>query len=235
MVRPRQGGDPLEPLASTSRKRMSKKQQSPDDLGVGSDMPDMPDLPDLLDALAGDDHTALAALGDDAHAAALALPAVPPPPSVRDRLLASVASASRFADLVAPMARLYGLDERAAAAVLDRVDEDQAWNPGLIPGTRCIALRPGAGTGAVVGFLLRVPAGFDFPVHEHVGGPEHGLVLQGSCVDGDGMIYRRGESFVNDGGSVHGFSVPSDEPDFIVALRLDGGVRFPGLDGATAG
>jgi ChrR-like protein with cupin domain len=213
---------------------MSTK-QSPDGVGDGVGLEAGGDMPDLLDALASDDAAALSALGDDAHAAALALPPVPPPPSLRDRLLASVAGASRFADLVAPVARLYGLDDAAAAAMLDRLDEDQAWSPGLIPGTRCIAMRPAAATGATVGFLLRVPAGFDFPVHEHVGGAEHGLVLQGSCIDGDGMIYRRGESFENAGGSVHGFSVPSDEPDFIVALRLDGGVRFPGFDGASAG
>lgn len=160
---------------------------------------------------------------------ALALPGAPPPPALRERVLASVAAGGRFADWVGRVAALVDLAADAVGALLDSIDRAASWSPGPVEGTAIIHFEGGpACAGCVTGFV-RVEPGVLFPTHKHLG-EERVLILQGAYTDDDGTVYRRGEVAVKEAGSSHSYRALADGPPLVFAVRIVQGIEMDGFE-----
>jgi putative transcriptional regulator len=161
----------------------------------------------------------------DAFAAlALALPAEPAPPALRERLLAD-ARPPRLAAMIDKLAACFDVTRAKARALLDRLDDPAAWMPGPVPDSWVI-LTDGGGPklgGAFCGFV-KMGAGVRWPKHKHLG-TEHMLVLQGGFRQDDGFEVHPGQLHVMEPGTAHGFDIFDDEP-CTAAVVLWGPVEF---------
>jgi hypothetical protein len=177
-------------------------------------------MKDVTDELDGE---ALAAL-------ALSLPPEPPPPGLRERVLAALPQASRFDALVDRVAGMIDLGADAVRGLLAKIDDPAGWEDGPPP-ARLYHLPYGpALAGVDVGFV-RVPAGAAFPRHRHLG-EERVLVLQGGYVDSDGTVVRRGDVDPKPAGSEHAFTaLPGTDLVYLVVLRA--GVDIDGFGTIT--
>ncbi len=150
-----------------------------------------------------------------------------PPASLRSRLLAAVASESRFATFAERMAALCDLAKERAAELLAAIDDHERWMPGPAEGVSLFHIEGGPRTAeAIVGFV-RVEAEATFPGHRHIG-EEQVLVLQGGFVDGE-SVHRRGDLVVMPAGSFHDLRALSG-PALIYLVVVDQGVIFDGDD-----
>ena len=159
----------------------------------------------------------------DTAAAALIdqLAPVAPPPSVRERLMASIGVGvpGRFERFAQRVAEMYDVAIARARELIGMID-DPSTHDRAIPGAALIHFQGGpACAGADCGFVI-VPAGTLFPWHRH-DGEEDVLVLQGAVVDCDGKVTRAGETDHRDAGTEHEFSAaPGD--DLIFCARVWG-------------
>jgi hypothetical protein len=171
-------------------------------------------------ALARDPALAAELLAFDDAAARLidGVTPVAPPPSVRERLLASVA-AGRFERFVDRFAAMYDVAVARARELFAMIDDPSTYDRQL-PGAALIHFQGGpACAGADCGFVL-LPAGAHFPWHRH-NGAEDILVLQGASIDCDGTVTHVGETDHRDAGTEHEFSAaPGD--DLIFCARVWG-------------
>jgi putative transcriptional regulator len=161
---------------------------------------------------------------------------VPPPPSLRAKILADAAAASaegaadaplapRTARFVDQLASLFDITRKKARALLDRLDSPEAWMPGPVPNSS-VLLVDGAGPkldGAFAGFV-KMGASVDWPAHTHLG-TEHMLVLAGGFKQDDGVEVHPGTVHTMTEGSCHAFRIFDDEP-CIAAAVVFGGVKF---------
>ena len=149
----------------------------------------------------------------------LALPEAAPPPPLRDRILRSVSGVSRFDDFAERTARIIDVAVDKARALLARIDDPAAWSDGPLPGVRLYHLDGGpAMANAVVG-LVRIKPGSVFPEHTHQG-TEVALVLQGSCVEGDGRVSRRGDLLQMESSSTHMLTaLPGPDLVYVAAVQ----------------
>ncbi|HMV65549.1 MAG TPA: cupin domain-containing protein [Myxococcota bacterium] len=169
-----------------------------------------PDTSDLIDGVEDEDLAALLVACDD-------LVDVPPPPSLRARLLASASPFHSLADRVADLFQVGADTIREYLALLTWGDH---WHL-LQRGCELIHVEGGPDLRAAdVGFV-RVQDGVVFPHHAH-GGQERSLVLQGEVVDSDGEIYLPGDMVVKEAGSEHHFRAVGET---IIAVVV-WGVRF---------
>jgi quercetin dioxygenase-like cupin family protein len=148
-------------------------------------------------------------------AAALALSAAParPAPELRERLLRTVAGTSRFEAFAEQVAQLIDVGVDKARALLARIDDAAAWVQTPLEGVSSYDLPGGpAVADAVVGFV-RIKPGCVFPEHTHEG-DEAALVLQGSCLEDNGRLARRGDLVRMRRGSQHALTAQPG-PDFI--------------------
>jgi putative transcriptional regulator len=171
----------------------------------------------------------LAAAVDAFAAVALALPPEPPSPALRARILGD-AQPPRLARMRDKLAALFDITAHKARALLDRLDDDSAWEPGPTPGS-WVMLIDGGGprvAGAFCGFV-KMDASVNWPHHKHLG-REFMLVLSGGFRQHDGVEVHEGQLHVMEQGSVHGFTIFEDEP-CISAAVVFGGVEFltPGV------
>lgn len=161
----------------------------------------------------------------DAFAAlALALPAEAPPPSLRERILAD-ARPPRLAAMIEKVATLFDVTLARARALLERLDDADAWVAGPVPDS-WILFVDGAGpkrAGAFCGFV-KMGAGVTWPPHKHLG-REYMLVLEGGFRETGGAEVHPGQLHVMEEGSSHGFTIFDDEP-CISAAVVYGGVEF---------
>ncbi len=133
---------------------------------------------------------------------ALALAPVIPPPALEDRVLRAVAQTNRFDAFAERAARILDLGVERARALLAAIDDAASWVVSPLPGVSLYHLEGGpAVANAIVGFVRIAPGGA-FPDHTHQG-EEVALVLQGSCVEGDGRVARRGDELHRETGSTH--------------------------------
>jgi hypothetical protein len=169
-----------------------------------------------------------AALGEAEEAYQLAMtaeaPAAPPAASVRQRLVASVASANRFARFIDRVAALIQVTKETAASLLASIDDPKSWEDGPWKDVRLVNLPHGPQLNdAVVGFV-RMPGGTQFPHHRHLG-EETTLVLQGTVRDVDGTINRPGDEIASKGETAHSFeALPGVDYIYLVVVRT--GVDF---------
>lgn len=131
------------------------------------------------------------ALGEALAAVAAALPAEVPPPALRARLLATLASPDRFRAFFDELARQFDLTVAAVRDLLARIDDPAAWEASPSRHIQLIHFDGGpALAGADAGFV-RVAAGKRFPRHSHEG-DEMTFVLEGRALVG-GHAYVPGD------------------------------------------
>jgi len=144
---------------------------------------------------------------------ALSLPRATPSPSVRERVLKSVSTTNRFEMFAAQVAELIDVSIDKARELVGRIDDAKSWVATQVAGVLSYDLPVGpAAVDAVVGFVKLRP-GVVFPDHEHMG-DEAMLVVQGSCIDSNGTVMRRGDLIRMPPGTHHDFKAQPG-PDFI--------------------
>ena len=153
-----------------------------------------------------------------------ALGLLTPSPALRERLLASIASQPRLGAYTDAAAKLLDVTQERARELLRRIDEPTRWMPTPFDGVEGYWFRGGPATaGAFTGFI-RLHAGKQLPMHDHIG-PEEGLVLQGRVRDENGRVYQPGDRVDMAGGSRHELNaLPVIDCVFVVVAH--GGVRF---------
>jgi quercetin dioxygenase-like cupin family protein len=135
-----------------------------------------------------------------------------PRAALRARLLATTESVHRFEELTSMLASDTDLPAEAVEKLLVAIDDPASWSGCPIPGVTLLHFDGGPKTaGAITGFV-RIEPGHGFPEHDH-GGPEVGVVLQGSLRDTiDGRVYGRGDRMVREPGKPHALEVVSRIP-----------------------
>jgi quercetin dioxygenase-like cupin family protein len=146
-------------------------------------------------------------------ALATSLPKAVPSPDVRARLLKSVSTTNRFEMFAAQVAELIDLGVDKAREIVARIDDATAWMATQATGVFSYDLPVGpAVADAVVGFV-RIKPGSVFPDHEHMG-DESMFVVQGSAIDSNGLVMRRGDLIRLPPHTHHDFTAQPG-PDFI--------------------
>jgi putative transcriptional regulator len=172
-----------------------------------------------------------ASTGEALSLLALALPPQPPHPTLRTRVLASIAeeqqgrdgqraARSRFAPFVERLASFFDISVERARALVELVGDPSAWTPGPAPGISFIHVQPGARFPRADAGLVRMAPGARFPRHRHLG-HEFGLVLEGSLVDESGAVVQCGEAHDLPEGTSHYLTAQSDGCTF-AALVVNG-------------
>jgi len=157
--------------------------------------------------------------------------AIPPHPSVRERLLASLARAPRLEAYVEPVAGLLDVPSSKARDYLWRIDDGARWRPMPFDGVEALFIKGGPLTAGAFTAFLRVRAGCKLPMHDHLG-PERALLMQGHARDQDGRVYAPGAAVEMDGGSRHEFeALPIVDCVFLVIAHR--GVRFGDIEFRT--
>jgi quercetin dioxygenase-like cupin family protein len=183
----------------------------------------------LDDAEAAEVEAALA--GDPAAVDALdemaeALSCIAPPVGAGgvERARAALAPRERFVGFEQAVGEIIDRSAEDARTVLTAIDDPGRWEAAPIPNAHFFHLEGGPATeGADVGFV-RVDAGTEFPMHEHLG-REVVLVLQGAVVDGDGTVFGPGAIDRRDAGTAHRFRA-APGPDLIYLVVVFEGVEF---------
>ena len=150
----------------------------------------------------------------------LALPAPPPPPGLRARILRSVSGTTenRFESFVARVGALLDVAADKARELLAQID-GSSWVEGPA-GTRLIHLPVGPRVAHANCGFVRVRAGQHFPLHRHLG-TEHVLVVQGSYIDSSGRTLHPGDEDVEPPGSEHAFTaLPGVDLVYLVVLEV---------------
>jgi hypothetical protein len=150
-----------------------------------------------------------------------------PPPTLRSRLLETVASPiERFAPFQDKVADMIDLGVERARELLATIADKASWEPGPLPGVELIHFDGGPRVAhADVGFV-RVPAGAHFPHHRHLG-VERGMILCGSYRDSDGNWLRPGDIDEKQPGTAHSYDVSPDS-DLVILVVLDQGIEIIG-------
>jgi anti-sigma factor ChrR (cupin superfamily) len=143
---------------------------------------------------------------------------------VRDRLLATLGSADRFAPFFEELQALVGLDLRELKLQLSKIDgpQDPGWQRAPFPGVRYLDFTPGPAAGASEAGLVRVAAGGHFPSHVHVA-RERACILEGSLIL-EGRTYYPGTVVDSPAGSSHEFTAGPERD--LVLIVAHSGIRF---------
>ncbi len=158
---------------------------------------------------------------------ALALPPVRPSTASKTRLLEAVSAAHRYAPFFARLSSLLDLGLEQVRDLFERAQDLARWEAGPLPGLELFHIQAGPAVAGDAG-LVRLPAGFVFPEHKHLG-PELVYVLEGSYTElSSGTVVRAGELMEKSEGTSHGFRVNDDSP-LVYALLISGGVEIGGI------
>ena len=166
-------------------------------------------------------------MGETLSAIALSLPIERPDPAARTNLLASIveqetqeAQVDRFGALTERLARFFELPLRRVRALVELIDEPEAWSRGPADGIKLIHLQAGPSFAAAdPGFVILEP-GATFPHHRHVGG-ELVMVLEGSFVNEGGAVLRAGDTQDLASNTSH-FFVAQDQGCILAVIIWDG-------------
>jgi anti-sigma factor ChrR (cupin superfamily) len=157
---------------------------------------------------------------------ALAVAPVDPPPALRDRIVATLASGGRLERFAEAVARLLDVGADKARALLDGIDRAESFAMGLMEGMESYSVEGGpAVAGSITGFI-RIKPGTTFPHHVHVG-REHVLVVTGRLRDSDGVELGPGDEKVMEPGTAHSFVV-LDGPDLVYLAVVADGIEVNG-------
>ena len=107
----------------------------------------------------------------------------------------------RFAHLAEPLAELLGVPEHVAAALLGRLADARAWEPGPGRGVKLMPALTGPSRAGALAVFLELQPGARL-THAHLG-EEETLVLQGGLKEQDGSELWRGDTQRKAEGSAH--------------------------------
>ena len=154
---------------------------------------------------------------------ALSAEPIPPPPALRDRLVAQLKGPARLACFTGRVAELFDLGRDRVAEIFRLFEGEDRWIP-MFPGAAFIDLEGGPALGSATAGIVRIAPGLGFPSHTHVG-EEQVFVLQGEFVDSHGARVGPGELAVMRDGSSHAFEVVSEQ-ELLYAVVV-GKIEFP--------
>ena len=147
---------------------------------------------------------------------------VAPPPSLRARLLHTLASADRFAPFLHDLTRIFELPEATLRKLLARIDEHQ-WETSLL-GVELehaelfhFPVGPRLRESGAAGGVVRIRAGAAFPQHRHHG-DELTFVLEGGYIAG-GRTYGPGETIPMATGTEHHYQAAPERDLVIIVLH----------------
>lgn len=142
-------------------------------------------------------------MSDDELLALLAeeLPAQPPEPHVRARLVSTLQGATRWAPYAEEIAHVFAIELGAVREALGLVERGD-WQPGPWPGSRWLRTE-GLTRGHAL--IADMPAGLTIARHRHPG-RELTYILDGELLE-DGQVHRSGELVDKAPGSVHALTV----------------------------
>jgi hypothetical protein len=152
----------------------------------------------------------------------LALAPLPPPSDLRARVIAAAERSAPYRSFLPRLAVCFDLSEKAVHDLLARMDDPNAWTPGI--GATSAFLHFDAGPGLTGSGptphcgVARIRSGARVPRHEHKG-REITFVLRGAVTDGDGARFEAGQVLDMPPGSAHSLRVTGD-PDALVAILL---------------
>jgi len=149
-------------------------------------------------------------------------PPVPPPPQLRDLVLAQFEGGKKYTMFVEEVAGMLATDAETVAAFFEQLDDLTHWQPGPSKGCHLMPIESPL-KAAFKGFI-RLEPGHEFPQHTHHG-QEHLFLIAGGYVDDDGHVMQSGEHDIHDGGSTHTITAMDWIP-CICALVLEGGFSF---------
>ncbi len=176
---------------------------------------------DLVDPFLADLEDQAVELG----ALALALEDVAPPASLRDAILGAARIEGRLDRFAALVAELLDVSEARASQLLDGIARPESWTEGPAPGVTLYHVEGGPRVAGSVTGSVHMPAGAEFPEHEHLG-EEAVLVVQGSFEDGvTGAVHRPGDVVRMPAGSAHSFRARPG-PALVYLVVLGVGVRI---------
>lgn len=176
-----------------------------------------------LEAEGGVDRAARDVLG----ALAVALPPVRPRDELRARLLASAARPEeRYAPFHTRLSRLLDLGVERLTQIFRAAADESNWERPPIAGMSLFHFEGGPALAGADTGLVRMEAGSEFPLHEHLG-KERVLVLSGGYLDSSGTTYGAGQSQEMASGSAHSYVVLPDAP-CVFCVVLEGGITIGG-------
>jgi quercetin dioxygenase-like cupin family protein len=147
-----------------------------------------------------------------------------PPPSLRARLLDTLAGPSRFAPIAEALGRVTALGADAVAALLAKVDDAAAWVDSPIPGLRFFHFAAGPGVAVVEAGFVRLRPGARFPFHQHRG-HEVTFVVDGLLED-RGQVYGPGSVVESAAGTEHDYAAGPGRD--LVIVSLHNGIEYLG-------
>jgi hypothetical protein len=150
-----------------------------------------------------------------------------PPAGGRERLVEGIGHVNRFGYLAGRVVELLGVTEDRALEWLSGLDEPSNWGPGVLPGTTMWTVPTERENVGIV--WLKMPAGMEFPHHEHLGSEEV-LVVQGRYIDHRGVLHPPGAVLREHESSEHSFHIDAQGPDFICLAIVEGGIRIGDVD-----
>jgi quercetin dioxygenase-like cupin family protein len=127
---------------------------------------------------------------------------VTPSASARSRLLTAIEGPLRYLPFTGELANHFALSREEARALLARLDDADAWTPGVQPVMGSLHFRPGPSATPLRAGIVRMNEGSGFPLHRHRD-REVTLVLEGRLVDDQGIQYGPGEALEMPEGSQH--------------------------------
>ena len=145
----------------------------------------------------------------------VALDPVPPPRHCRERWLAELSGTARYLPFQRGLREHFDLTEPVANELLARIQQADAWTPGVVPIVGFLHFQPGPQLGRAHCGFVRMKRGMHVPAHRHTD-RELTYVLEGLLLDEDGNRYGPGEVIEMPVNSVHALYVGS-EHDALVA------------------
>lgn len=183
-------------------------------------------LPAFIRESLGETHTSEADARELLGALASAM-AVPPPASLRARLLATVDSDAEYlAPFKQRLAAWFDLSIDAMQEHLARSREALGWEAAPIPGVELFHFAGGPAAAAADCGLVRVAPQTAFPEHSHLG-REAVVLLVGGYVDSEGRRWGAGDEHVMEAGTTHAYR--TEDEGCLLAVRLDVGIEIPGV------
>jgi len=163
----------------------------------------------------------LASIRSALQRVALAEKPIHPSDRLRDLVLDSTQTETRFDGFIERFSDLFDLDKQSSKNLLAKIDHvsDRVWESTFFPGINIMKFSAGPGVASDICGIVQVKPGKLFPAHQHMGN-EWTLILQGQARDDKDRVYTAGDMTHYSAGSKHSFRIIGDET-FIFAVNLE--------------
>jgi putative transcriptional regulator len=144
----------------------------------------------------------------------------PPPPALRDRLLASMNRPGRHGRYADRLARMFDLPIDKAEKLAAKLDDPDAYTPFFVPGVEVMNVEAGPKYANAIALIAKIPPGVQFPHHTHRGEETMFVLAGGFKEDKGGSEVWRGDELVSADGSDHSFVALPGEPCIAASLVI---------------